>query len=201
MKILIFDYDGVIADSLDFHFRVFRKLAEKYGLGAIRSRKSFVKLLDDNFYESVVREGMPRRRLPEFIEETETCLMKRKVRMFPAMKMILKKLSGKSTIFVVSSSITRVIKRDLKLNGIKVEDVIGGDRERSKTAKIMGIKKRFPSCRIFYIGDTTGDMKEGKAAGVTTVAVTWGYHRRKALEKEKPDFIARSVKELERILT
>ena len=191
----------MIADSLDFHFRIFRKQAVKYGID-VRSKRDFVKFLEGNFFDSIVRAGVPRKRLPEFMEESRNYFIKERIpKMFRGMKDVIKRLSEKSPIFVVSSSIKSSIERDLMHNGIRVDEVMGAENGMSKVAKIRKIKKRFPSSMIFYIGDTTGDMKESRKAGVITVAVTWGYHRRKALEKENPDYIARSVKELEKILS
>lgn len=191
----------MIADSLDFHFRIFKKQAVKYGI-VIRTRKDFVKFLEGNFFESIVKAGVPRKRLPEFMKESRNYFMKEKSpKTFPEVKPMIKRLSKKSPIFVVSSSITESIKRDLMHNGIKVDEVMGAENGMSKVSKIRRIKKRFPSSAIFYIGDTAGDMKEGRVAGAVTVAVTWGYHKRKALEKARPDFIAHSVKELEKILS
>lgn len=50
------------------------------------------------------------------------------------------------------------------------------------------------------IGDSTIDLETGARAGMHTVAVTWGYHDSGALLGARPDFIADSVEELERLL-
>jgi len=42
---------------------------------------------------------------------------------------------------------------------------------------------------IYYIGDTTGDIKEGKEAGVKTVGVTWGWHSKALLAASRPDYL------------
>jgi phosphoglycolate phosphatase len=43
--------------------------------------------------------------------------------------------------------------------------------------------------RTYYIGDTTGDIREAKMAGIRTVAVTWGWHSRERLAKLQPDYL------------
>ena len=40
-----------------------------------------------------------------------------------------------------------------------------------------------------YFGDTNTDMKTGKAAGMTTVAVLWGFRGREELEQYDPDYM------------
>ena len=42
---------------------------------------------------------------------------------------------------------------------------------------------------IFYIGDTTGDIKEGKQAGVKTIGVTWGWHSKEKMAAAQPDYL------------
>jgi phosphoglycolate phosphatase len=43
-----------------------------------------------------------------------------------------------------------------------------------------------------------GDIKEGRLAGVTTVAVTWGWHSKEKLQAAGPDLL---VEEPEGLLT
>lgn len=51
-----------------------------------------------------------------------------------------------------------------------------------------------------YIGDSTHDMRAGRAAGVRTVAVTWGPFRRRDLEATQPDYLVDSPHEIGAIL-
>lgn len=49
-----------------------------------------------------------------------------------------------------------------------------------------------------YIGDSPGDIKAGRNAGVTTCAVLWGYHKREDFIKEyaEPDIYVEHPKQL-----
>ena len=40
-----------------------------------------------------------------------------------------------------------------------------------------------------YVGDTNTDMKTGKAAGMYTIGVLWGFRERKELEENHADEI------------
>lgn len=51
-----------------------------------------------------------------------------------------------------------------------------------------------------YIGDSTHDMCAGRAAGVRTVAVTWGPFPRHDLEQTQPDYLVDSPGEIGAIL-
>lgn len=54
--------------------------------------------------------------------------------------------------------------------------------------------------KAIYIGDSPYDIKSGKNAGVTTVAVPFGPFKKEILLQEKPDYIAESVDELSFLL-
>lgn len=49
---------------------------------------------------------------------------------------------------------------------------------------------------IIYVGDTSTDMKTGKAAGMFTVGVLWGFRDRQELEDNHADAIISSPREL-----
>lgn len=52
-----------------------------------------------------------------------------------------------------------------------------------------------------YVGDTSVDMKTGKAAGIFTVGVTWGFRDRKELMENHADEIIDKPEELLKILS
>ncbi len=57
-----------------------------------------------------------------------------------------------------------------------------------------------PSGDVVMAGDTVFDMEGGKANGIITLAVTWGFGSESDLLNTRPDYIARSVKEMHRLL-
>lgn len=50
-----------------------------------------------------------------------------------------------------------------------------------------------------YVGDAPFDLQAGRAAGVTTIAVPWGFFPRSALAAEGPDALAETPDELMRM--
>ena len=53
---------------------------------------------------------------------------------------------------------------------------------------------------VLYIGDSDVDVYTGRAAGVKTVAVKWGYRSTKVLMEAKPDYIIESPKEIMKVI-
>jgi pyrophosphatase PpaX len=62
-------------------------------------------------------------------------------------------------------------------------------------ARRLGLSAR----QCMYVGDSPHDMVAGRAAGVLTVAATWGPFPERVLEP-KPDYALRSLSELMRLL-
>jgi pyrophosphatase PpaX len=50
--------------------------------------------------------------------------------------------------------------------------------------------------RACYVGDSPFDMRAGRAAGMTTIGVTWGFFPREDLEAEGPDIVVETPAEL-----
>jgi len=203
-KIVMFDFDGVIADSLQQVRTFVNKHCEKVGLCWFTKRVNFTNLFDGNFYEQAVKFGFPESKidgfisdyLHEFNSEIDT------IKIFPEMKDAIAKIAETSQVYVITSSITSVVRGKIESEEIlNVREVIGADLEKSKVKKIERVKLLHPAAEYYYIGDTTGDISEAKKAKVKSIAVTWGYHTRKKLLRVKPDFIADSPAELLNILS
>ena len=55
------------------------------------------------------------------------------------------------------------------------------------------------SPRVLFVGDSPHDIAAGKAAGVSTVGVTWGAMPREHIVAAEPDHVVTKFEELERI--
>lgn len=53
---------------------------------------------------------------------------------------------------------------------------------------------------VLFIGDMDHDIQAGKKAGTKTAGILTGYHSRKKLEQEKPDFILENLSELKKLI-
>lgn len=63
-------------------------------------------------------------------------------------------------------------------------------------ADVFGVK----ASECLYMGDTNTDMKTGKAAGMFTIGVLWGFRTREELEENHADRIAGHPLEIEALL-
>lgn len=201
--ILIFDYDGVFVDSMAVMLSIHNNLCDKYNLGDIKGEGAFKSMLDDNFFKSMAGLGVSERKIKACIDGFEKKALERKneIKLFAGIKPMLDNLSKKYKMIIVTSSSSSVIIDFLEVNNIQhIDDVIGVEKEKSKVKKILSVKADYPDSEIYYIGDTKGDMIEGKKAGALTIATTWGFHSRARLETANPDYIVDAPMELADIL-
>ena len=193
MKFFLFDFDGVIVDSLDVYEKTVTDCLDVIGQPLTRGREEFLELFDGNFYESLVEKGVD---LDKFMNASVEILAKinyADMRPFPAVGPVLRELKNNHPMVVISSNDTPTIQEALDLYGLDgiFDDVLGSDFMLSKKDKILYIidKYHVEKHDIYYIGDTAGDIREGREAGVKTVGVTWGWHTKDKMLAAGPDHL------------
>lgn len=203
-KLLLFDFDGVLVDSLDVYEAVVRQCLEAIGQPIVQTRTDYLTLYQDNFYGEIARRGVD---LSAFLAELarirphiDTSLL----RPLPAMAPVLLTLAERHRLMLISSNSTEVIQVLLTRMGVSqcFDAVLGSDFLLGKTEKIVHVQHSsgFAKEDIYYVGDTAGDIREARRAGIRSVAVTWGWHDRAALEAVAPDFLIDSPQALLNLL-
>lgn len=203
-KLLLFDFDGVIVDSLHVYSKAVKWCLERIGKPLIKSTEDYLKLFEENFYEALEKRGVE---LPAFLsalkEYSRLVDYYNDVNMIPGILPVLKDLSRDNILAIISSNSRGAIERIFTRYsaGKYFRAIMGSDESYSKKNKIEKLITTFNISKknTLYIGDTSGDIREGKLAGVVTVGVTWGWHSRERLEKAAPDFIVDSPEELLKI--
>lgn len=202
-NVLIFDYDGVIVDSFTIFMNYFIQACKEEGVNQITSKKDFLKIFDKNMYESMMKMGMPKDKIRCIVSKVKKGLLENleKLYFFPGMEETLKSLSEKNILIIITSNDSEVVKQFLRSKHLEIfDEIYGSDTEESKVKKIELIKNEYNGRNIFYIGDTVGDIIEGRQAQVITVGVTWGWHTEQQLQSESPMYLVHSPEELTRII-
>lgn len=194
------DFDGVIADSLSVFSACLLDLSRQWGLARPTTLAEFLRLFDTNLYEGLAAGGLSEAARAPFIAQLGDRLTRELPRCapFPGIPQALADLATCGPLVVVTSSVTAVVRDWLDRQGIVgVTDVLGADRGTGKVAKIRSVMGGYvDAASAYYVGDTCGDVREGRAAGARTVAVTWGWHEEAALAALRPDFLVRNPAQL-----
>lgn len=202
-RVILFDFDGVIADSLAAYFPVFSESCRELGFNGPATLEAFLDVFDTNAVKGLLRAGVPILKLRRLGKNLgpRVAALNRQVSPFPGMPELVNRLSERFPVYVVTSNVTAATEEFLTRHGMtEVRGVLGADKEASKVKKIRRIHRAHRGAAPWYIGDTRGDMIEGRAARAITVAVTWGWHNRARLESGHPDHIVERVDELAALL-
>ncbi|MFA5926055.1 MAG: HAD family hydrolase [Parcubacteria group bacterium] len=190
LKAVIFDFDGVIADTFQLNVNISREQKKKFTLKEFRDHHN------GNVWEKPVIQYTKKNLkygFAEYHSRLDGSLL------FP-LKDQIKKLAKKHKLFIISSSPERSIEKFLKLVNISkyFEKVLGYYAHQSKVEKFKMIfaKYKVKSEECVFVTDSLGDLREAKKVEVPTIAVTWGYHGKTRLKKGSPDIMIHNFKDL-----
>lgn len=206
VRLVNFDFDGVIADTFNRLLDLCVTAQARTGEGRPPVAAD-LRTLENLTFEGLAHcLGIPDRAIPRFLETTFTLQnnLPGDVSFFAGMKELLRQLHGEADVAIITSSSADVVRGYLHDHGVAgmVAEISGGETGRSKEASIRANIERFSVTpgQACMIGDAISDIRQGKAAGVTTIAVSWGFHTRQMLERESPDFLADNPEALSEIL-
>ena len=192
--LLLFDYDGVIVDSFDALLAVCVEAQADLGRGRAPAPEDFRTIENLTFEELGRAIGLADGDTGPYAERVFALQRKRwSVRPFPDIVDVLAELAERHTLAVVTSSHGRIVASALEEFGLgaAIAAVTGGESGTTKAVRIARLREAHAAAResTCMIGDTAGDIRAGKEAGVRTAAVTWGFQPRDLLARESPDFI------------
>jgi len=183
-KLVIFDFDGVIIDSIEVMFKNMQKLFpgltwEEFQEGT----KSPIKERDEYFAERHKPISKSR------AEKVQKIYAKEKLAsalIHKGMKMTIKDLNKKYFLAINTNAREANLVPILKECGVyKYFDLIeSGGTAQSKVDKSESIMSELgvsPYDSVF-ITDTTGDVLDAEEAGMSAIGVTWGVHKREDFE-------------------
>jgi len=202
-NLFLFDFDGVLADSLDLYSEAVARCLLRIGTPIVKNKEDYLALFEGNFYESMAAKGVDLVAFAGAAKEILPGIDYDAMKPFDGLIPVLEALQKDHLLAVISSNGSRTISKMLERFGFDrfFQEILGSDFLFSKKDKIAHALSKYgiDRERTFYIGDTTGDILEAREAGVRTVAVTWGWHSREKLVAVHPDFLVDKPEDLLKI--
>ncbi|MGB9802379.1 HAD-IA family hydrolase [Desulfofundulus sp.] len=204
IKVVLFDLDGTLADSLPLIRHTYRRVFDEMGIpwGDNDVMHWIGRPIVDIARYFAGEEGAEEfiKRYQEHYHRDHDCY----TRLFPGTLEMLQNLRSQGfRLGIVTSKGKIGAWRTIKFTGLdSFLDVVvtAHDVERHKplpdpVLKALEILRVRPEEAI-YVGDSHYDIQAGRAAGTVTLGVTWGITPRGELERYKPDGLLDSWEEL-----
>ncbi|MBI4016796.1 MAG: HAD hydrolase-like protein [Candidatus Aenigmarchaeota archaeon] len=198
-KLVIFDFDGVLFDSLNTVWKIIKPFIKKHGFTKVKNKQDFRKLFITNFYTATEHLGFDICHTPELHNEIMNIMETNyDPPIFLGITKIIKKLAQRCTLAVESSNYESAMRRILKAHDLEkyFTFIAGADKEPSKTKRLQNLLQNVRPAAALFVTDTVGDISEAKKAGIPSIAVSWGYHTYRQLKKAHPLDTARTPEEL-----
>lgn len=200
-QLLIFDFDGTLADSFSSFLLHTTRVIERFGLRRINPGD--LETLRGLSAREVIRHlGLPFWKVPLVAREVRAQITSEiaRTQLFPGIATVLQRLVEKGAVLAIVSSNSeaniRAVLGPEKAGLISVyacgASLFGKAAKFRRVLKTTGI----PASRALTIGDEIRDSDAAREAGIAFGAVSWGYTHVEALRAHSPAVVFRDPEEI-----
>lgn len=193
-RLLVFDFDGTLADSFPFFLDAIDTLADKHGFRRIdRSRLATLRELDAR--QMLKHVGLPLWKAPRVGADFRAMMADAAptIPLFDGVPAALERLhAGGVTLAILTSNSEHNVRVVLgERNAALFHHFSCGSALFGKHDKLRRLLKQagVPAQDALCIGDEARDAEAARRAGVDFAAVSWGYTKVDALRAQEPVFL------------
>ena len=200
-KLIIFDFDGTLADTMPVFVDVFDQAADKYGFKRLdRSRHHALRQLDAR--QMMALHEIPLWKVPAIATFMRVAMGRSvaDIRLFDGMADALRALKARGVILAVVSSNSR--SNVVNVLGPELADLFSHfECGASLFGKLPKIRKVLAATGVarehtMLVGDEIRDAKVSAEAGIDFGAVAWGFNTVETLMAENPSRVFRATGDL-----
>jgi phosphoglycolate phosphatase-like HAD superfamily hydrolase len=182
-KAMIFDFDGVLADSVDVKAEGFSKIFEAFG-SDVQEQVIQYHLLNpglDRFrkiraiYSEVLNRRITTCELENLAECFSKCIVQKVIDATPVGGSIefLERWHRRALLFVVSATPDTEILKIVEARGLSkyFKEVLGSEKNKSENVKFLMENYRFCSNECVYFGDSIKDYEAANSNGVYFIGI------------------------------
>ena len=202
MSIILFDFDGVLADTLNDMLDFAREACAQLGLLRNPTPADLDALETMSFVEYGRQLMVPAQHIDEFVNRCLHMFNQRPhpPKIFEGMDRVVTEAAKRHIIAIVTGNTTPTVEAFLKEYDLHthVRLVIGVEQKGSRPEKIRrAIKMLEQSTESAYmVGDAVSDIRAARRTSIGSVAVGWGHQSSSRLREAKPDYLVSSPHEL-----
>ena len=202
-RLVIFDFDGTLADSADWFISMTNEVARRFRFRQI-SDDEVAMLRGRSSREVVAYMRVPAWKMPFIARHTRKLVAENtsEIPLFPGSPALIRRLHEGGVVLALVSSNSEANVR--KILGPELAACIThyacGASMFGKTPKFRKVIRKAGARhgQVLSIGDETRDIEAASRAGIDSGAVTWGYARPEILEAHRPTFLFNTMDDIER---
>jgi phosphoglycolate phosphatase len=200
-KLVIFDFDGTLADSFEWFLGVVDELAEKHHFRKF-ARSELDEIRGSSAQKVLARLGVSKWRLPAIGRHLHALAKRdvKKISLFDGVDAMLATLvENRIAVAVVSSSAEDNIRKILGAKNVaRVTHFECGASLFGKRAKLKKVLRRcgVSAKEALCVGDEVRDIEAARAEGIPFGAVGWGFTHLHALREQEPEEIFTTVSDI-----
>jgi phosphoglycolate phosphatase len=201
IKMIIYDFDGTIADSLPIMVEAYNRVAREKGFQCITEEN--LQAIRAQRPRDILKElGVGLHQVPKLLYRVlrEVKLISGKIAPCAGMKELLYAAHNSGyRQTILTSNLEDNVREFLLNNEIEIFDSIycgSATFGKARTLKRLLKETRLTSREVVYVGDEIRDIEATRKIGISIICVGWGYNTREALESHAPHAVIERPEEI-----
>ncbi len=205
MKNIIFDWSGVVRDTVTNQMWIVNNIFKKYGVGEISTEEFRENWRQPPavFYQKYLPEGYDEAERSKLFQELQLDKDCPIATSFPEVVEFIHKCKEKGYFLaVVSSDFPETLLPEVKQYGLEnvFKEIITDANDKLPPTQKLIKENNLNLDDTYFIGDSNHEIDVAKETGIKSVAVTWGFTSENKLKASNPNYVAHNVQELESVL-
>lgn len=199
--IVIFDFDGTIADTLDLFVNAMNRFSTRFRYKKIRPdeistlqgmhTRQIMKHLNISFFSLPFVLKLVRRDMNRSVSGAKPAVDMR--------EMLLRLKRNGCEIGILTSNTEQNVKKFLINNNLDVFDFLYSGYSLFGKGRVLHSiihKNRFNRNSVYYVADEIRDIDAARKTGVKMIAVPWGFNNPDSLRNAGPDYLVTSTDDI-----
>ncbi|MEB3359641.1 MAG: HAD-IA family hydrolase [Synechococcales bacterium] len=206
MKIILFDFDGTIANTLEALLNISNRLAKEFGYPQVTA-EALCQLKDLSSRDIIRQAQIPFVKIPFLLRRLKVELNREieTIKPIQGMEKALYQLKqDQYPLGIVTSNSADNVQAFLRVHQLEnVFDFVYSGTTIFGKHRVMNRlirKHQFNPRDLVYVGDETRDIEAAKRISMPVIAVSWGFNSRAILETYQPNFLIDRPEELVEIV-
>jgi phosphoglycolate phosphatase len=190
-RLVIFDFDGTLADSFPWFLRTLESVSERFSLAAV-SPGDIADLRHKSTREIIASLAIPTWKLPLLARHLRERAQREyaEIQLFAGVELMLSMLATHGVKLALASS-----NREVTVRAVLGEKCAAHFDQFACGASLFGeaalFRRLLRKANVdvhdtLCIGDEVRDAEAARAAGIRFAAVSWGFNSIEALQRESP---------------